>query len=149
MRGQHCEVVAPPRRELIKTDRRDALKLARKLRAGELTRVWVPDVEQEAMRDISRCRSDFKAQEHKARQHLNAFVLRHGHHWPGTKSRWTRAHWQWLEQLSFAHEWHRQVLRDYVSAVRSATERLKDIAALRDFSHRATLLQIGPNARFR
>ena len=79
------------------------------------------------MRDISRCRSDFKGQEHKARQHLNAFVLRHGHHWPGTKSRWTRAHWQWLEQLSFAHEWQQQVLRDYVSAVRSATEQLKDL----------------------
>ena len=75
--GQDCEVVAPPRREAIKTDRRDALKLARKLRAGELTSVWVPDVEQEAMRDLSRCRDDFKAQEKKARQQLNAFVLRH------------------------------------------------------------------------
>ena len=91
--GQDCEVVVPPRRERIKTDRRDAMKLARKLRAGELTRVWVPGVEQEAIRDISRCRGDFKAQEKKAKQQLNAFVLRHGHHWPRGKSRWTLAHW--------------------------------------------------------
>jgi transposase len=125
--GQDCEVVAPPRRERIKTDRRDALKLARKLRAGELTRVWVPGVEQEAMRDISRCRSDFKTQEKKAKQQLNGFVLRHGHHWPRGKSRWTRAHWEWLGQLSFAHPWQEEVARDYCEAVRSATERLKAV----------------------
>lgn len=125
--GQDCEVVAPPRREPIKTDRRDALKLARKLRSGELTSVWVPDVEQEAMRDLSRCRDDFKAQEKKARQQLNAFVLRHGHHWPRDKSRWTRAHWQWLEQLNFAHAWQQQVHEEYMGAVRCATERVKDV----------------------
>lgn len=125
--GQDCEVVAPPRPERIKTDRRDAMKLARKLRAGELTRVWVPDIEQEAMRDMSRCRDDFKAQEKKARQQLNAFVLRHGHHWPRTKSRWTQVHWSWLGQLAFVHAWQQQVCDDYVAAVRAATERVKDI----------------------
>lgn len=79
--GHDCEVVAPPKSEQIKTDRRDALRLSRLLRAGELRAVWVPDAEQEAMRDLSRCRGDFRAQEHKARQQLKAFVLRHGHHW--------------------------------------------------------------------
>jgi len=123
--GQDCEVVAPPKRERIKTDRRDALKLARKLRAGELTQVWVPDVEQEAMRDISRCRADFKTQEKKAKQQLNGFVLRHGHHWPRGQSRWTRRHWEWLGQLSFSHPWQDEVARDYCEAVRSATERLQ------------------------
>ncbi len=122
--GQACEVVAPPTRERIKTDRRDALKLSRKLRAGELTRVWVPDVEQEAMRDLSRCRGDLKGQQQKARQQLNAFVLRHGHHWPRGKSRWTRGHRRWLEGLAFAHPWQHDVLREYLEAVRAADERL-------------------------
>lgn len=127
--GQACEVVAPPRRERIKTDRRDALQLARKLRAAELTRVWVPDVEQEAMRDFSRCRADFKAQQQKARQQLNAFVLRHGHHWARGKSRWTQAHWQWLEGLEFPHPWQQEVLREYLEAVRAASERVHTLEA--------------------
>ena len=80
--GMDCQVVAPPRNEKIKTDRRDALRLARLLRAGELTEIWIPDQEQEAVRDLCRCRADFKAQQQKLRQQLNAFVLRHGHHWP-------------------------------------------------------------------
>lgn len=79
--GHDCEVAAAPKSEALKTDRRGALRLARLLRAGELTRVWVPDTEQEAMRDLWRCRGDFKIQERKARQQLNGFVLRHGHHW--------------------------------------------------------------------
>ncbi len=123
--GQLCEVVAPPEQQRVKTDRRDALKLARKLRAGELTRVWVPGVEQEAMRDFSRCREDFKAQQLKARQQLNAFVLRHGHHWARGKSRWTRAHWAWLEGLEFAHVWQHRVRVEYIEAVRAATERVE------------------------
>ena len=80
--GMTCQVIAPPRNEKVKTDRRDALRLARLLRAGELVRVWVPDQEQEAVRDLCRCRADFKHQQQKLRQQLNAFVLRHGHHWP-------------------------------------------------------------------
>jgi len=62
----------------LKTDRRDALLLARLHRAGELTAVWVPDAEQEAIRDLSRAREDMKAIELKARQRLGAFLLRHG-----------------------------------------------------------------------
>jgi transposase len=76
--GHACQVVARsliPKKpgERIKTDRRDALKLARLLRAGDLTAVWVPDAEQEAMRDLTRTRDDMKSQERKARQQLNAF----------------------------------------------------------------------------
>ena len=88
--GMDCQVVAPPRNEKIKTDRRDALRLARLLRAGELVEVWVPNQEQEAVRDLCRCRADFKAQQQKLRQQLNAFVLRHGHHWPTNRKRWTQ-----------------------------------------------------------
>ncbi len=125
--GQDCEVVAAAKSERIKTDRRDACKLARKLRAGELTRVWVPDEEQEAMRDLSRCRVDFKSQERKARQQLNAFVLRHGHHWPRGKSRWTRAHYNWLESLTFPHPWQQVVLQEYLEAVRAASGRVAEM----------------------
>lgn len=130
--GHDCEVVAPPKSEQIKTDRRDALRLSRLLRAGELRQVWVPDEEQEAMRDLCRCRGDFKIQEHKARQQLNAFVLRHGHHWPRGKSRWTLAHYQWLEEMSFIHPWQQQVLDEYLAAVRAATERVNDLAQALD-----------------
>ena len=76
--GRRCDVVAPsliPRKagERVKTDRRDALTLARLHRAGELRAVWVPDEEQEAMRDLTRAREDIKAIELKARQRLGAF----------------------------------------------------------------------------
>ena len=95
--GHDCQVVAPsliPKKagERIKTDRRDALKLAQLLRSGDLTAVWVPGEEQEAMRDLTRARDDLKAQERKARQQLNAYVLRHGHSWPSGKTRWTQGH---------------------------------------------------------
>ena len=90
--GHDCQVVAPsliPKKpgERIKTDRRDARKLAQALRSGDLTAVEVPDEEQEAMRDLTRARDDLKAQERKARQQLNAYVLRHGHAWPSNKTR--------------------------------------------------------------
>ena len=81
--GYQCDVVAPsliPRKagDRIKTDRRDALSLARLYRAGELTAVGVPDKEQEAMRDLVRARRDMKGIELRARQRLGAFLLRHG-----------------------------------------------------------------------
>ena len=130
--GHDCQVVAPsliPKKagERIKTDRRDALKLARLLRSGDLTAVWVPDAEQEAMRDLSRARDDLKAQERKARQQLNAFVLRHGHHWPGNRSRWTQTHYHWLESLRFAHDWQQGVLQEYIDAVKAASRRVADL----------------------
>ena len=80
--GHECTVVAPsliPRRpgDRIKTDRRDALALARLHRNGELTPVWVPDEEQEAMRDLERCREDMKHSERRVRQRLNSFLQRH------------------------------------------------------------------------
>ncbi len=127
--GVDCAVVAPSRiprapGERIKTDRRDALKLARLLRSGDLSSVWVPDEEHEAMRDLSRCRSDFKSQELKARQQLNAFVLRHGQRWPSRKTRWTQAHYNWLESLKLEHPWQQVVLQEYIEAVRAATTRV-------------------------
>ena len=130
--GHDVQVVAPSRipkapGERIKTDRRDALKLARLARSGDLTPVWVPDTEQEAMRDLTRARDDMKAQERKARQQLNAFVLRHGHHWPKGRTRWTQSHYNWLESLRFEHDWQQVVLQEYIDAVRAATQRVNDL----------------------
>ncbi len=132
--GHDCFVVAPsliPKKpgERIKTDRRDACKLARALRSGDLTAVWVPDEEQEAMRDLTRARNDMKAQERAARQQLNAFVLRHRHSWPSNKTRWTQTHYNWLESLKFAHDWQQVVLQEYIEAVKAATQRVTDITA--------------------
>jgi len=130
--GQDCMVVAPskiPRKpgDRIKTDRRDALKLSGYLRSGDLSAVWVPDHEQEGMRDLTRARGDMKAQEHQARQQLNAFGRRHGHHWPSNKVRWTKTHYNWLESLDFEHPWQRVVLQEYVNAVRAATSRVTEM----------------------
>lgn len=132
--GHDVQVVAPSRipkapGERIKTDRRDALKLARLARSGDLTPVWIPDTEQEAMRDLTRARDDMKAQERKARQQLNAFVLRHGHHWPKGRSRWTQTHFNWLEALRFEHDWQQVVLQEYANAVKAATRRVADLTA--------------------
>jgi len=137
--GHDCQVVAPSKipktpGDRIKTDRRDALKLARLLRGDDLTAVWVPDQEQERMRDLSRARDDMKAQERKARQQLNAFLLRHGHHWPRGKTRWTAAHENWLAGLKMEHPWQQVVLQEYIDAERAAGER---VAQLTDHLMRA------------
>ena len=131
--GHDCQVVAPsliPKKagDRVKTDRRDALKLARLLRSGDLTAVWVPDAEQEAMRDLTRARDDMKGQERKARQQLNAFVLRHGHHWPRGKTRWTQTHFNWLESIRFEQPWLQIVLQEYIDAVKAATQRVDDLS---------------------
>ena len=127
--GHDCTVVAPsliPRKpgDRIKTDRRDAL--ARLFRNGELTPVWVPDEAQEAMRDLERCREDFKHAERRTRQRLNSFLLRHGRIYPG-RSRWTQAHFRWLETQRFAHPAQQIVFQEYVDAVKEAQARIKGL----------------------
>jgi transposase len=81
-----------PRRsgDRIKTDRRDAINLARLFRAGELTSIYVPTPEDEAIRDLIRCRDDMKRSERKARQRLLSFLLRHGYQYSGKKN-WNKA----------------------------------------------------------
>lgn len=124
----HCEVVAPsllPRMpgERVKTDRRDAIGLARLLRVGDLTPIWVPDRDQEAMRDLTRAREDMKSAETKARQRLNSFLLRHERRFPG-KSRTTPGFFGWLEQQKFEHPVTQIVFQEYVDAVRIAQNRV-------------------------
>ncbi|MBK1644545.1 IS110 family transposase [Thiocapsa imhoffii] len=122
--GHACEVVAPSlipvkAGERRKTDRRDALGLARLSRAGELTAVWVPPPEQEAIRDLTRAREDMKKLELKARQTLGAFLLRHGKVYGG-KSRWTQEHYRWLETVTFDSPVQQIVLQEYLEAVLAA-----------------------------
>ena len=79
------------------------------------------------MRDLTRARDDMKGQERKARQQLNAYVLRHGHAWPSHKTRWTKTHYNWLESLKFGHDWRQVLLQEYIDAVKAGTQRVADI----------------------
>lgn len=129
--GQSCQVVAPsliPKKagDRVKTDRRDSVSLARLLRAGELTAVEVPDVEQEALRDLTRAREDMKQLERHSRQRLSAFLLRHGKRYDG-KTAWTQAHWRWLETVRFESPVQQIVLQEYIDAVKAG---MKRVAAL-------------------
>lgn len=136
--GYDCEVVAPSLVPMqvgnrIKTDRRDALRLAHFLRSGDLTSVHVPELEAEAMRDLERAREDAKKAERVARHQLDKFALRHGHRFEG-KKRWTAVHLDWMRSLPFDHEAQRRVLVDYVHEVELAAARVdrltKDIEEL-------------------
>ena len=127
--GHACVVVAPsliPRRpgDRVKTDRRDALMLARLHRSGELTAVWVPDAEQEAMRDLVRAREDLKGVELRMRQRLSAFLLRHERVYRAGRSRWTQTHARWLEAQAFDHPAQQIVFQEYVDAVQDAGRRI-------------------------
>jgi len=127
--GHHCSVVAPSLVPIkpgdrVKTDRRDCEKLSRLDRAGELTPVWVPDPEQEAMRDLTRAREDMKGLERTTKQRLNAFLLRYGRNYQSGKSRWTQAHYRWLEGLKFEQAVQQIVFQEYVDAVRQAEARV-------------------------
>ena len=127
--GHVCDVVSPsliPRNpgDRIKTDRRDGEMLARLHRAGELTPVWVPDQEQEAIRDLTRCREDMKAVECQVRQRLNAFLLHHGKIYQSGRSRWTQAHFRWMEQIKFDIPVQQIVFQEYVDTVKQAQLRV-------------------------
>jgi len=126
--GHDCMVVAPaliPRRsgERVKTNRRDAITLARLFGAGELTGVWVPDEVHEAVRDLVRGRGAAVDDLRRKRQQLLSFLLRHGRIFAGSKH-WTRAHRRWLADQSFDHPAQQIVFQDAVSAIEDAAERL-------------------------
>jgi transposase len=126
--GWQCQVVAPsliPKKagDRVKTDRRDSLSLARLHRAGELTPVWVPDVAQEALRDLTRAREDIKHLQRQAKQRLLAFLLRHGRTYVG-KSNWTQAHYRWLETMKFEQPIQQIVFQEYVDTLKSMSKRV-------------------------
>jgi transposase len=123
-----CTVVAPsliPTRsgERIKTDRRDARKLARLHRAGELSAVHVPAASDEAMRDLCRARTDAVQDLRRGRAQLKAFLLRNGYRYTG-RSAWSEAHRRYLRELVLTHPAQRVVLEDALAAITGAGERI-------------------------
>lgn len=126
--GLSCMVIAPSRipkapGDKIKTDRRDAQKLAVLHRSGDLVSVWVPDETHEAMRDLVRARTDAMIALSRARQQLLAFLLRHGRIYESGRKYWTQRHRQWLAGQNFTEPAQCVVFQDYVEAVWTATDR--------------------------
>src|SRR5689334_9481053 len=116
--GVACDVVAPTlvpvkAGDRVKTDRRDAEKLARCHRAGDLTPVWVPDAAHEAMRDLVRARLVAKHDQLRARNRLSKLLLRHGLRRPKTRS-WGCAHMSWIRALKFELPALEATFRDYL-----------------------------------
>jgi transposase len=130
--GFECIVVAPsliPKQagDRVKTDSRDAVKLARFLRSGDLTSVHVPDEQTEAMRDLERAREDAKRAERTARQVLSKFLLRHGCRYSGKSRTWSASHLDWIRTQHFEFEAQQRVLVSYLRAVEQATEQVAQL----------------------
>ena len=135
--GLHCEVVAPssiPRAPgtRIKTDRRDALLLARMARADELAVVRVPDEVDEAVRDLVRAREDAVREQRNGRHRLKALLLRNGTPYAG-KASWTAAHLRWLSDIKLPHTAQQIAFQEYLHMISEATARIGRLEqALRD-----------------
>lgn len=136
--GHACIIVAPsliPMKpgDRVKTNRRDAIALAKLLRAGELTSVWVPDEGHEAIRDLVRARSAAIETVRVHRQQVSAFMLKHGRVYP-RKRGWTMRYLRWLQEQRFDHPAHQIALQEMVEAVRISKERAERIeAAIEEF----------------
>ena len=134
LRNRHmeCLVVSPtsiPKRvgHRIKTDRRDALELARLHRAGELTGITVPDPEDEAIRDLVRAREDAIDEQRRARLRLKSLLLRNGIRYPGTTS-WTPAHLRWLSEHKMLFPSQQIAFQEYLHAITESTERVERLS---------------------
>src|SRR5438874_330463 len=128
--GVHCEVVAPTlvpvkAGDRVKTDRRDAQKLARSYRSGDLTEVWVPDAAHEALRDLVRAREAAKKDQLRARHRLQKFLLRRGLQPPERIKAWTSHHLAWVKTLRLDQLALDATLLDYVTEVDHARERIE------------------------
>jgi transposase len=126
--GIACQVVAPSLTpikpgERIKTDRRDARKLAEHLRAGQLTAVHPPSEADEAVRDLCRCREDAKEDLMRVRHRLSKMLLRRGRVYRAGRN-WTKGHWEWLRRQRFEHAVDQAVFEDYVLAIEQLEERV-------------------------
>jgi transposase len=126
--GEDCVVVAPsmiPRKSgnRQKNDKRDAAGLAVLHRGGLLTAVWVPDAAHEAMRDLIRTRLAAVRAVRTARQQLSAFLLRHERIYPNGRTAWTKTHWRWVVDQSFAQSAQQIVLEESIEAVRLGEKR--------------------------
>jgi transposase len=153
--GLTCEVVAPssiPKRsgDRVKTERRDAILLARLARVGELTAVRVPDAADEAVRDLVRAREDAVRECRNACHHLKALLLRNGITYAG-KCAWAAAHLRWLARLKMAHATQQIGFQEYLHAITEATARIGRVqriaamtlvAELQDFTRFANPRQL-------
>jgi transposase len=128
-KGYDCWVVAPsliPKKpgDRVKTDRRDAVQLARLARSGDLTAVDVPKVEDEAIRDLTRAREDTIRDLKSAKFRLKAFLLRHDIRYTG-RATWGPAHLRWLSEVVYPTPTQQIVFQEYVRAVNEHSERLQ------------------------
>jgi len=127
--GHPCIIVSPskvPRRpgERVKTDRRDADQLARLYRAGELTGIHLPEPEDEAIRDLIRARYQVGKAQHRARQQLKMFLLRHNLRYGG-KSSWTPTHLRYLAKIKLPFPAQQIVFQEMLNVITEATARLE------------------------
>jgi transposase len=130
--GYDTIIVAPSKiqrapGERVKTDRKDAVKLARLHRSGDLEGIHIPAPDDEAIRDVCRARTDASDDRRKAKQRLGAFLLRNGIHYTG-KSKWTAAHMRYLRDLKLPSDTQQIVLEEYLQAIDSAHERTERLA---------------------
>jgi transposase len=142
--GHECIVAAPsliPKRpgDRVKTNRRDAVSLAKLLRSGDLTAVWVPDGGHEAMRELTRARETAMMDLRRKRQQVSAFLLRQGLHYPAVRKTWTKAHMNWLASQKLEHVEQRIVFEEMMLGIREAQDRLQRLddairAAVPDWS---------------
>ena len=128
-----CVVIAPaltPRKpgDRVKTDKRDARKLAELLRAGLLTEVRPPTPAEEAVRDLCRARDDARGDVQRARHRLGKLLLRRGLHFPGRRN-WTKAHRRWITTIEWEHAAERAVVEDYLLAIEQVESRLVELDA--------------------
>jgi transposase len=130
--GIPCDVIAPaliPRRagDRIKTDRRDAAQLAVLFRAGALTAIHIPTEQEEAARDLLRCREDIRADLLRARHRLSKFLLRHGRRFTETKKAWSKRHDAWLRAQTWPLTALEQTHGAYLRTVDEAVARLRAV----------------------
>ena len=131
--GVECEVIAPgliPQRpgDRVKTDKRDAIRLAQLFRAGELTTIYVPTEEDEALRDLVRAREDAKEDELRAKHRLTKFLLRHEVRPPaGVGKNWSAKYREWIYTLKLKFSSSRVVLQEYLQDLHEAEQRIKHL----------------------
>ena len=132
--GYECNVVAPAKTpsigsDRVKTDKRDAMKLARFLASGHLTPIRVPTPSEEALRDVVRAREDLKIKETNTKRQLSALMLRHGRRFTGGKKQWTKKHREWLHRQSFDREDSNVALRIYLAELDHYAEMIQELDA--------------------
>lgn len=127
--GIHCSVIAPsliPQRpgERIKTDRRDAVRLSQLYRAGELTSIYVPTPEDEALRDLVRCREDAKEDQLRGKHRLSKFLLRNEIKPPTGVNKWTNKYFRWLDTLNFEKVSLQVTFQEYYHQIKELGQRI-------------------------